>query len=152
MGCSFFGCPWQGRELAQTFLWLGVRGHPHIPSSFVARPQMLLDISPLCLYHNIPMILTHYWFDCPLNGCTQRYDMGRGYYVMRENAVEDVTNKKPCPDCSLRLYLAKRVPTLGDSMWLCANEQCPSNRRKRIHTLRMIFLSPLTKGKREKRR
>ena len=21
---------------------------------------MLLDISPLCLYHNIPMILTHY--------------------------------------------------------------------------------------------
>ena len=94
---------------------------------------MLLDISPLCLYHNIPMILTHYWFDCPLNGCNQRYDMGRGYYVMRENAVEDITNKKPCPDCSLRLYLAKRVPTLGDSMWLCANEQCPSNRRKRIH-------------------
>ena len=43
---------------------------------------MLLDISPLCLYHNIPMILTHYWFDCPLNGCNQRYGMGRGYYVI----------------------------------------------------------------------
>jgi hypothetical protein len=141
MGCSFLGARGKVREPSPNISLARVRGHPHIPSSFVARPQMLLDISPLCLYHNVPMILTHYWFDCPLNGCNQRYDMGRGYYVMRENAIEDVTNKRQCPKCALRLYLAERVATLGDSVWLCANERCPSNR----HTLRMIFLSPLVK-------
>ena len=107
---------------------------------------MLLDISPLCLYHNIPMILTqqtlhprrlfeetYSWFVCPVSGCRQRYDMGRGYYVMREGAVGDETNKQPCPECSLRLYLAKRSATLADSVWLCANEECPSNGWERVH-------------------
>ena len=85
---------------------------------------MLLDILPLCLYHNVPMILvqetlhprrllkeSHCWFACSVYGCYQRYDMGRGYYVMRKGAVEDETNKEPCPECSLRLYLAKRGAT-----------------------------------------
>lgn len=108
---------------------------------------MLLNISPLCLYHNLPMILiqqtlhprrlfdaqAHRWFDCPARSCNQRYDMGRGYYVMRQGAVEDETNKQPCPECSLRLYLAKRSTTLADSVWLCANEECPSNGREHIH-------------------
>jgi uncharacterized protein CbrC (UPF0167 family) len=105
---------------------------------------MLLDISPLCLYHNVPMILaqealhtllheeTYPWFDCPVIGCKQRYDMKRGYYVMREGTVEDETNKHPCPYCSLRVYLAKRSATFTDAVWLCANDQCPSNRRKRV--------------------
>jgi hypothetical protein len=115
MGCSFFGCPWQGQELAQTFLWLRGRGHPHIPSSFVARPQMLLDISPLCLYHNVSMILldeAYRLFDCPLSCCNQSYDMRHGYYVIRNGVVEGVTNKQPCPECSLFLYLAHRAATL----------------------------------------
>jgi len=105
---------------------------------------MLLDISPLCLYHNIPMILTqetlhprrfleetYYSFDCSVRDCNQRYDMGQGYYVMRNGSVEDATNKEPCPECSLRLYLAKRSATFADSMWMCANEECPSNKRTR---------------------
>jgi hypothetical protein len=104
---------------------------------------MLRNISPLCLYHNIPMILveeilhpraffqkTYHWFACPVQGCNQRYDMERGYYVMREGEVEDETNKQPCPECSLRLYMAKRATTLPDTLWLCANEKCPSNKRK----------------------
>jgi hypothetical protein len=66
---------------------------------------MLLDISPLCLYHNQPMILTQdtlhprrvfqgtdHWFVCPVYGCNQRYDMKHGYYVMRGSAFEDATN------------------------------------------------------------
>ena len=45
---------------------------------------MLLDISPLCLYHNEPMILTQktlhprrfleencHWFACPVHDCNQ---------------------------------------------------------------------------------
>lgn len=104
---------------------------------------MLLDIFPLCLYHNLPMILTqqtlhprrfleetYFWFSCSVQGCNQRYDMGRGYYVMREGAVEGETNKQPCPECSLHLYLAKRAATLADSVWLCANEECRSNKQK----------------------
>ena len=52
---------------------------------------MLLDISPLCLYHNVPMILaqerrdperildpTYHWYACSIRGCLLRYDMGRG--------------------------------------------------------------------------
>jgi hypothetical protein len=103
---------------------------------------MLLDISPLCLYHNIPMILAQQtprlrrflektWFACSVRSCHQRYDMGQGYYVMREGSVEDATNKQPCPECSLRLYLVKRSATFADSVWLCANEECPSNKRTR---------------------
>jgi len=105
--------------------------------------RMLLDILPLCLYHNLPMILaqetrhprrfleqTYHWFSCPVQGCYQRYDMGHGYYVMRENAIEDQTNKLPCPECSFRLYLAKRDASLENTLWLCANEECPSNKRR----------------------
>lgn len=104
---------------------------------------MLLDISPLCLYHSVPMVLvqetlhprrfleeSHCWFACSVYGCNQRYDMGYGYYVMREGTVEEETGKEPCPECSLRLYLAKRAATLADSVWLCANEECRSNKRK----------------------
>jgi hypothetical protein len=76
---------------------------------------------------------TYRWFVCPERSCNQRYDMGRGYYVMREGAVKDETNKQPCSECSLRLYLAKRSASLADSVWLCANEECPSNGRERVH-------------------
>jgi hypothetical protein len=109
----------------------------------VMRPQMLLDISPQCLYHNIPMILieqtvhprrfleeTYYWFACPVLDCNQRYDMDRGYYTLIDGKLDDTPNKQPCPECSLRLYMAKRSATLADSVWLCANEDCPSNKRK----------------------
>ena len=60
---------------------------------------MLVDISPLCLYHNQPMILTQqtlhprhfreetcHWFACPVHDCNQRYDTKRGYCVIREGA------------------------------------------------------------------
>ena len=62
--------------------------------------------------------------------CNQLYDTGHGYYVMREGVVEDATNKQPCADCGLLLYMAKRGATIGDTIWLCANEECPSNKRK----------------------
>jgi hypothetical protein len=104
---------------------------------------MLLDISPLCLYHNQPMILTqetlhpkrvfqrtYHWFACSVYGCNQRYDMKHGYYVMREGAFEDATNKQRCPACSFRLYMAKRGVAMEDTVWLCANEGCFSNRSK----------------------
>jgi hypothetical protein len=109
----------------------------------MTKPQMLLGISPLCRYHNVPMTLTQetlhprrfleetiYWFTCSMHGCNQRYDMGHGYYLMREGAVEEEPNKVPCPECSLRLYLAKRGKPLAESVWLCANEECRSNKRK----------------------
>jgi hypothetical protein len=104
---------------------------------------MLLDIPPLCLYHNQPMILTqetlhprslfgetYHRFACSVYGCNQRYDMGNGYYVMRDGAIEDATNKQPCTDCGLFLYVAKRGSTMADAVWLCANEECPSNKSK----------------------
>jgi hypothetical protein len=104
---------------------------------------MFRNISPLCLYHNQPMILsqetlhprrfleeTYHWFACPAYGCNQRCDKGHGYYVMREGAFEDATNKQPCADCGLFLYMTKRAATLADTVWLCANEDCPSNKRK----------------------
>jgi hypothetical protein len=50
---------------------------------------MLLDISPLCLYHNVPMILTQCWFACLLSNCNQRYDMGNGYYERKRALVTD---------------------------------------------------------------
>jgi hypothetical protein len=56
--------------------------------------------------------------------------MGHGYYVVREGAAEDAPYQQPCPACSLRLYMAKRGATLADTVWLCANEGCPSNKRK----------------------
>ena len=106
---------------------------------------MLLDISPLCLYHNEPMILTQktlhprrfleencHWFACPVHDCNQRYDTGRGYYVVRDGAVEDATNRQPCADCGLFLYMAKRGATMADTVWLCANEECPSNKCLRL--------------------
>ena len=52
---------------------------------------MLLNISPLCLYHNVPMILaqerrdperildpTYHWYACSIRGCLLRYNMERG--------------------------------------------------------------------------
>src|SRR5215468_9115369 len=102
---------------------------------------MLLDISPLCLYHNQPMVLTqqtlhprrflgetYHWFVCSAYGCNHRYDARRGYYVMRDGAIEDATNKQPCADCGLFLYMAKRGATMADTVWVCVNEECPSNK------------------------
>ena len=97
---------------------------------------MLLDISPLCLYHNQPMIPTqqtlhprrsfeetYHWFVCSVHGCNQRFDTERGYYVMRDGAVEDSTNKQSCSECSLFLYMAKRGATMVDTVWVCANDE-----------------------------
>jgi hypothetical protein len=105
--------------------------------------KMPLDIRPLCLYHDLPMIPTHetrhprsfleetyYCFFCSVPGCNQHYDMEHGYYAIIRGKREDGANKPPCPDCSLRLYLAKRGGMLGDTVWRCANEECPSNQRK----------------------
>lgn len=105
---------------------------------------MLLNICPLCLYHNLPMILieqtlhprrdfeeTYHWFACSVSGCNQRYDMEHGYYVMKQGAAEGATNKQPCVQCSHFLYLSKRGKKLADSVWLCANEECPSNKPTR---------------------
>ena len=104
---------------------------------------MLPNISPQCLYHNLPMVLvqqtlhprnsfeeTYQWFACSVPGCNQRYDVGHGYYVMRDGGVEEATNRHPCAECSHFLYMAKRAATLADSVWLCANENCPSNKQK----------------------
>jgi hypothetical protein len=104
---------------------------------------MLFGISPLCLHHNIPMLLieqtvhprrfleqTYYWFACPVCHCNQRYDIGHGYYTLVDGKLHDTTNNQSCPECSLLLYMAKRGPTLADSVWLCANEDCRSNQRK----------------------
>ena len=104
---------------------------------------MIFDISSLCLYHNQPMILTQQtlhprrsreatWFACPVRDCNQRYDTERGYCVIREGAVEDATNRRPCADCGLFLYMAKRGATMADTVWLCANEECPSNKCLRL--------------------
>jgi hypothetical protein len=102
---------------------------------------MLLGIFPLCLYHNIPILLieqtvhprrfleqTYYWFACPVGDCNQRYDMGHGYYTLIHGKLDDTPDKQPCPECSFHLYVAKLGATLADSVWLCANEDCPSNR------------------------
>ena len=104
---------------------------------------MRLDISPLCLYHNRPMALaqevrhprryleeTYHWFACLVDGCKQCYDMGKGYYELVDGKRNDATNKQPCSECSFRVYLAKRGQTLADTVWLCANEECPSNKLK----------------------
>ena len=105
--------------------------------------KMPLDIRPLCLYHNIPMIPTqerrhprrfldetYYWFFCSVPGCNQHYDMEHGYYAITKGKREDGANMLPCPDCSLRVYLA-RLGTMNEtSVWLCASEECSSNKRK----------------------
>ena len=73
---------------------------------------------------------THYWFACPVRDCNQRYEMGHGYYTLIDGKLDDTTNKRPCPVCSLRLYLARRAATFADSVWKCANEDSPSNKRR----------------------
>jgi hypothetical protein len=40
------------------------------------------------------------------------------------------TNVKPCLECGQYLYLASRGQTTLDNVWLCPNENCPSNRRR----------------------
>ena len=104
---------------------------------------MLPNISPQCLYHNMPMVLfeqtlhprrdfaeTYHWFACSVSGCKQRYDVGHGYYVMRDGGAEEAANRHPCAECSHFLYMAKRGTTPADTVWMCANEECPSNKRK----------------------
>ncbi len=105
---------------------------------------MLLDISPLCLYHNVPMLLAeekrnperildpaYYYYSCSVRGCNLRYDMTHGYYGTADDELDpSATNKRPCYECSHRLYMAKRGSTLALTVWLCANEECPSNKRK----------------------
>jgi hypothetical protein len=110
---------------------------------YATKVHMPLDISPLCLYHDLQMNLsqetrhprrfleeTYYWFSCPVPGCNQHYDMERGYYAITNGRREYGTNKPPCPDCSLRLYMAKRGATLAETVWLCANGGCRSNKRE----------------------
>ena len=105
---------------------------------------MLLDISPLCLYHNVPMMLdeekrdperildpTYHWYACSVRGCLLRYDMGLGYHTIEHDDLDpSATNKDPFYECSHRLYMAKRGGTIGNTVWLCANEECPSNKRE----------------------
>jgi hypothetical protein len=103
--------------------------------------KMPLDIFPLCLYHDLPMIPTqetrhprrfleetYYCFSCSVPGCNQRYDMERGYYAIINGKREYGANKPPCPDCSFRLYLVTRGAIKEATVWRCANEECPSNR------------------------
>jgi hypothetical protein len=92
--------------------------------------QMLLDIFPLCLYHNCPMILVeqtlhprrlfpkeiYHWFACPVHGCNQRYDMKHGYYVMRDGVFEDATNV--CRLFALSLFGEARLSDGGHSLAL----------------------------------
>ena len=102
--------------------------------------KMPLDIRPLCLYHDLPMIPTqetrhprsfleetYYCFFCSVPGCNHHYDMEQGYYAIINGKREYGANKPPCPESSLRLYLAKRGASIGDTVWRCANETCPSN-------------------------
>ena len=104
---------------------------------------MLPNIPPHCMYHNLPMVLveqtlhprhffeeTYQWFACSVSGCSQRYDMGHGYYVMRDGGAEEATNRHLCAECSHFLYMAKGGTTSADTMWLCSNEECPSNKQK----------------------
>jgi hypothetical protein len=103
--------------------------------------KMPLDIFPLCLYHDLPMIPTqetrhprrfleetYYCFSCSVPGCNQRYDMERGYYAIINGKREYGANKPPCPHCSLHLYLVTRGAINEATVWRCANEECPSNR------------------------
>ena len=105
---------------------------------------MLLDISPLCLYHNVPMMLArekrdperildpvYYWYGCSVRNCNLRYDMTHGYHgTTDEELGPSATNREPCYECSHRLYMSKRGATLEGTVWLCANEECPSYKRK----------------------
>lgn len=105
---------------------------------------MLLDISPLCLYHNVPMLIAqaerdperildpiHYWYACSVRGCHLGYDTEHGYHGTTDAELDpSATNKAPCYECSRRLYMSKRGATLADTVWLCANEGCPSNKRQ----------------------
>ena len=103
--------------------------------------KMPLDIRPLCLYHDLPMIPTqetrhprrffeetHYWFFCSVPGCNQHYDMVHGYYTIVKGKREEGANKPACPDCSSRLYLVTRGALDEATVWRCANETCPSSR------------------------
>ena len=105
------------------------------------KSKMPLDIRPLCLYHDLPMIPTqetrhqrsfleerYYCFSCSVPGCNQHYDMEHGYYAMIRGKREDGANKPPCPDCSLRLYMVTRGALNEATVWRCANTECPSNR------------------------
>jgi hypothetical protein len=70
---------------------------------------MLLDISPLCLYHNVPMIVaqekrdperildpTYHWYACSVRGCILRYDTRRGYHTIEHDDLDPfATNRTP---------------------------------------------------------
>ena len=103
--------------------------------------KMPLDIRPLCLYHDLPMIPTqetrhprsfleetYYCFFCSVPGCNQHYDMEHGYYAISNGKRQYGANKPPCPDCSNRLYLVTRGALDEATVWRCANETCRSNR------------------------
>jgi hypothetical protein len=68
---------------------------------------MLLDISLLCLYHNVPMIVaqekrdperildpTYHWYACSVRGCVLRYDMGRGYHTIEHDDFGSFRNEQ----------------------------------------------------------
>ena len=103
--------------------------------------KMPLDIRPLCLYHDLPMIPTqetrhqrslleemYYCFTCSVPGCNQHYDMEHGYHAISNGKRQYGANKPPCTDCSNRLYLVTRGALDEATVWRCANETCRSNR------------------------
>jgi hypothetical protein len=50
--------------------------------------------------------------------------MGRRNDTIEHDDLDpSATNKEPCYECSGRLYMAKRGGTIGDTVWLCANEE-----------------------------
>jgi hypothetical protein len=101
---------------------------------------MLLDISPLCLDHNQPMILTretlhprsffgetYHWFVCSVYGCNQYYDIGNGYCVMR-----DAQSKTPPTNNRVRTVGFFFIWATAAQRWRTqcgSNEECPSNKR-----------------------
>jgi hypothetical protein len=105
-------------------------------SAALTKAQMLLDISPLCLYHNVPMMIAqaerdperildpiYYWYACSVRGCHLRYDTGRGYHGTTDDELDpSATNKAPCYECSHRLYMSKLVKPIKVRCSRPANE------------------------------
>ena len=49
------------------------------------------------------------WFACSVPGCNRRYNKSHGYYVMKEGAAEDETNKQLAGDF-LESFCLRFVP------------------------------------------
>jgi hypothetical protein len=64
-----------------------------------------LDISPFCLYHNVPMMIAqaerdperildpiYYWYVCSVRGCHLRYDTEHGYHGTTDDELDSLCN------------------------------------------------------------